>query len=123
MLDDAAVLGVFAIIALLIPGSMIALTLWLSWFLRSRRQRTRAKFETYESGVPTIGTAWIRFHVQYYLFALIFVVFDVETVFLFPFAAEYRHLGVYALAEASVFVAVLLVGLAYAWRRGVLRWT
>lgn len=122
MLTNAAVLGIFTLISLVIPASMIALTLALSRRFRSRRRRSRIKYETYESGVPTIGTAWIRFHVQYYLFALLFVVFDVETVFLFPFAAQYRALGPYALAEAGLFIAILLVGLVYAWRRGVLRW-
>jgi len=69
------------------------------------------------------GGAWIRYHIQYYLYALVFVIFDVEVVFLYPWAVVFRQVGVFALAEIGVFSIILLAGLGYAWRRGALRWT
>jgi NADH-quinone oxidoreductase subunit A len=86
------------------------------------RKRTLAKGDAYECGVKTYGETWIRFRIQYYIYALMFVVFDIETVFLFPWAASYAGLGRFALVEMFVFLLILLVGLIYAWAKGVLRW-
>jgi NADH-quinone oxidoreductase subunit A len=83
---------------------------------------TKEKLETYECGVPPTGNAWGQFNAHYYLFALLFVVFDVEAAFLFPWAVAFRKIGVYAVAEMLIFVALLGLGLAYAWRRGALEW-
>ena len=80
------------------------------------------KLVTYECGEPSIGNAQIRYHARYYLFGLLFLVFDVETVFLYPWAVVIRNLGTWALVEMVVFLAVLVVGLVYAWRKGVLEW-
>ncbi len=81
------------------------------------------KTTTYESGVPTIGSAWIRFNVLYYLYALIFLVFDVEVVFLFPVALAFRSIeGMGVLLEVIVFVAILTLALIYAMRKGVFQW-
>jgi NADH-quinone oxidoreductase subunit A len=85
-------------------------------------KRGRYKGQTYECGVVTHGETWVRFRIQYYIFALLFVVFDIETVFLYPWAVSYLGLGVFALIEMVVFLAMLAAGLAYAWARGVLRW-
>lgn len=82
----------------------------------------RYKRQTYECGVVTLGETWIRFRIQYYIYALLFVVFDIETVFLYPWAVSYMGLGLFALIEMVVFLAILAAGLAYAWARGVLRW-
>ncbi len=81
-----------------------------------------AKTSTYECGVLPVGRAWQQFNPHYYLFALLFVVFDVEAAFLFPWALAYKAVGAYAVAEMIIFVALLGVGLAYAWRRGALEW-
>jgi NAD(P)H-quinone oxidoreductase subunit 3 len=70
-----------------------------------------------------IGDPWIRFRVAYYIFAIIFVVFDVETVFLYPWAVIFRQLGMYGFVEMAVFVGILVLGLAYAWRKGALQWS
>jgi NADH:ubiquinone oxidoreductase subunit 3 (subunit A) len=74
-----------------------------------------------------IGEAWIRFHVQYYLYALIFVIFDVEVIFFYPLATVFRAMsqqfGLFALGELGLFSFILVIGLAYAWRRGALTWT
>jgi NADH-quinone oxidoreductase subunit A len=86
------------------------------------RKRSLAKGDTYECGVKTYGETWIRFRIQYYIYALMFVVFDIETVFLFPWAVSYAGLGAFALIEMVVFLLILTVGLVYAWAKGVLRW-
>ena len=93
-------------------------------FLKIRPKRPDPiKTATYECGVETEeGDAWGQFNVRYYIFALLFVVFDVEAVFLYPWAVAYRQLGLFAFVEAVVFVAILLVGYVYAWRRRALEW-
>jgi NADH-quinone oxidoreductase subunit A len=86
------------------------------------RKRSLAKSDIYECGVLTTGETWIRFKIQYYIYALMFVVFDIETVFLYPWAVSYGGLGVFALVEMVIFLVILAVGLVYAWGKGVLRW-
>jgi len=76
----------------------------------------------YECGEQPIGQAWIQFNVGYYLFGLMFLVFDVEAAFLYPWAVAFRQLGTAGLVEAGLFMLVLLAGLAYAWKKGVLEW-
>jgi NADH:ubiquinone oxidoreductase subunit 3 (subunit A) len=78
--------------------------------------------DTYECGVETYGTSWIRFNVSFYLYALLFVIFDIETVFLYPWAVAFRRLGMFGFLEMVVFIAILLVGLAYAWKKEALKW-
>ena len=79
------------------------------------------KFITYESGSDPVG-GWGQSNVRYYVYALLFVMFDVEAVFIFPWAVNLKSLGVYGLIEMFVFIVVLTLGLVYAWRKGVLRW-
>lgn len=86
------------------------------------RKRSSSKADTYECGLLTTGETWVRFRIQYYIFAMMFLVFDIETVFLYPWAAAYDQLGLFALYEMVVFLAILAVGLVYAWAKGVLRW-
>src|SRR5580700_3221860 len=86
------------------------------------RKRSLAKGDTYECGVRTYGETWIRFRIQYYIYAMMFVVFDIESLFLFPWAVSYAGLGAFALWEMAIFLVILLVGLVYAWAKGVLRW-
>lgn len=83
---------------------------------------TEAKGAPYECGEHAIGPAWVQFNVGYYLFALIFLVFEVETVFLFPCAMILKSVGGLALIELGIFVAILGLGLVYAWKKGVLEW-
>lgn len=80
------------------------------------------KFDTYECGEEPDGVAWVRFHPRYYVIALIFVLFDVETVFLLPWALNIEAMGGVAIVEMFVFVGILLLGWAYAWRKGALEW-
>ena len=80
------------------------------------------KYLTYESGVDPVGSGWTQSQVRYYIFALLFVMFDVEAVFIFPWATQLERYAGFGLVEMGVFVFVLLLGLVYAWRKGVLRW-
>lgn len=83
---------------------------------------TALKHTTYESGMDTFGDAKIRFDVKFYLYALLFIIFDIETVFLYPWAVSFGQLGLFALVEMVLFIAILALGLAYAWKKGALRW-
>jgi NADH-quinone oxidoreductase subunit A len=116
---------------LLLVAILFALApLWIE-FLVAPRKRTLAKGDAYECGVKTYGETWVRFRIQYYIYALMFVVFDIETVFLFPWAASFADLkpvlwrGIpvsFTLIEMFIFLVILFVGLVYAWAKGVLRW-
>lgn len=112
----------YALLAVAIPGGIIFLAIGLTRALKTGRGQGNVASDTYESGMVPIGEAWIKYHIQYYLYALVFVIFDVEVVFLYPWAVVFRSIGVLALAEIVVFIGILGVGLAYAWRRGALRW-
>ena len=83
---------------------------------------TQEKQTTYESGNEPVGEGQARYNIRYYLYALMFVIFDVETVFLYPWAVAYNQLGLFVLIEMLIFTALLLVGLFYAWKKRVLRW-
>jgi NADH-quinone oxidoreductase subunit A len=80
------------------------------------------KLESYECGELPVGGAWVQYNVRYYLYALIFVIFDVEVVFLFPWAVVYRSLGFFAFIEMMIFLAILIFGLVYVWKKGALKW-
>lgn len=80
------------------------------------------KLSTYECGMETIGTSWIQYYVSFYVYALVFVVFDVETVFLYPWAVAYGKLGLFGLAEMLVFIGILVIALLYALKKQALRW-
>lgn len=81
------------------------------------------KGQPYECGIPTRGTSWMQFKVGYYLFAILYLVFDVETVLLFPWAVIMKDLGTDGLVSVSFFLVILTLGLAYAWKKGALKWT
>ncbi len=117
------VINNFAFIGVLLLGAIgFALAPLLVVFLVAPRKKSRSKLDTYECGVLTFGETWVRFRIQYYIFALMFVLFDIETVFLYPWAVGYAGFGVFALVEMIVFLAILFVGLLYAWLKGVLKW-
>ncbi len=107
----------FGLAAFLVAG----LLLGISSLLRPSKP-TREKLLTYESGVDPVGDGWSQSQIRYYVFALLFVIFDVEAVFIFPWATQLERYGMFGLVEMGVFVGVLLLGLVYAWRKGVLRW-
>lgn len=117
MLQDFEFIGILGFITLTIP----IVTLIIAWLLRPKKPNP-VKKQTYESGVETIGDTWVQFKVQYYIYALIFVVFDVEAVFLLPVAVALKQLPLYALIWIVVFIALLADALLYAWRKGALHW-
>ncbi|HZD70279.1 MAG TPA: NADH-quinone oxidoreductase subunit A [Actinomycetes bacterium] len=106
---------------LVLAIGFIALAFGVNWALRPNRP-SPGKLTTYESGMTPIGTTWSQTQIRYYVFAFLFVIFDVESVFLFPWAVVFSSLGVAAVWEMVVFIAVLAVGLLYAFRKGVLKW-
>ncbi len=117
MLANYAFIGIFTIAAITFP----LLPLIISRFVRPSRP-TPIKQSTYECGLEVMGDLWVQFKVQYYLYALAFVIFDIETIFLYPWAVAYNSLGLFALFEMGVFLLILGVGLLYIWRKGALEW-
>ena len=109
--------GLFLLVACIFP----IVPLVLSRFLAPNKPNP-VKLEPYESGMVTIGPTLVQFPIRYYLYALIFVIFDVEVIFLFPWALVYDKLPVIAAVEMAVFIILLLVGLAYAWRKRAFEW-
>jgi NADH-quinone oxidoreductase subunit A len=118
MAADYAYVGFFLIIGAL----FVALNIELVSRIVRPHHPTAQKISTYECGEEPVGIGWIRFHVRYYLYALVYIVFAVETVFLFPWAVVFRGLGLFAFIEMMIFIGILLVGLAYAWKKGALEW-
>jgi len=109
------------IFMLLVTG-FVATTLVLARLISPSRQGSKQKRMTYETGEMTVTDPWRPFPVRYYVFALLFLVFDVEAAFLYPWAVIYKSLGVYGFVEMVIFVSILAVGLIYAWKKGALKW-
>jgi NADH-quinone oxidoreductase subunit A len=110
-------IAVTLIVAGVIVGAMCTLNM-----LIGPKRPNEVKSEPFECGNPPSGSAWGRFTVRFYLTAILFLIFDVEVIFLYPWAVELRHLGMFGFFEAFIFIAILLVGLLYAWQRGALDW-
>ncbi len=108
----------FILVCSLVPALALSASKLLRPSGRSPERRT-----TYESGMEPFGGAWIQFNIRYYMFALVFVIFDVETVFLYPWAVAFNRLGLLAFVEALIFIAILVIALVYAWRKGALEWS
>ena len=116
-LGSFLVVAIIGALAVLVVGGMLG----LGALLRPKRPQPQ-KYLTYESGVDPVGDGWSQSQIRYYIFALLFVMFDVEAVFIFPWAVRLEGLGTFGLVEMLVFIAILALGLVYAWRKGVLRW-
>jgi NADH-quinone oxidoreductase subunit A len=110
-------IGLFIVVGLIIPVGAIG----AAWILGPKRPNP-IKETTYECGIETVGESWVQFKAQYYIFALVFLVFDVETVFLFPWAVKLGQLGLFAVIEGIIFILILMAGLVYTWRKGMLEW-
>lgn len=110
-------LVVVLLTAIAFVGVVIALSRAIS-----PRSYNPQKFEAYECGIPTRGKSWMQFRVGYYLFAILFLMFDVETIFLFPWAVTLREAGPQGIVSVLFFFIILVLGLAYAWRKGALEW-
>ena len=117
LLRDYLTVAIFIGFSVVLVGGV----LFLGSFLRPTRPSAQ-KYIAYESGVDPIGDGWSQSQIRYYVFALLFVLFDVEAVFIFPWAIQLEALAVFGLVEMIVFIVILALGLVYAWRKGVLRW-
>jgi len=123
VLDRYGIIALFALMAVIFP----AIPLLLSWVIHPKKPN-QSKLSTYECGLEFedfpehVQEVWVQFRVQYYIFALIFVVFAIEVVFLYPWAVAYNALGLFALVEMFIFLGILFVALAYAWRKNLLEW-
>lgn len=117
MYNEWLYIGVFLIVAGFIPVAALV----LAWILGPKKPNP-IKISTYECGLETVGESWVQFKAQYYIFALVFLIFDVETVFLFPWALALNRLPLFVVAEGIIFVAILVAGLVYVWRKGSLEW-
>ena len=115
----AGFLLIFAVIFPLIP---IVASVALGVFKIRPERPDPIKSSTYECGMVPIGDANVRYNVRYYVFGLLFVIFDVEAVFLYPWAVAYKQLGLFAFVEAVIFIGILLVGYMYAWRKRAMEW-
>ena len=110
-------IGIFLLLAPVFPGIALIIPRIIA-----PRKPNPIKSQTYECGIETVGESWIQFKIQYYVFALVFLIFDVETVFLFPWAVAFNVLPLFAVLEGVLFILILVAGLLYAWRKGALEW-
>lgn len=110
-------IGLLLLIGFILPGAAIL----INWILAPRKPNA-IKETTYECGIETVGESWVQIKGQYYIFALIFLVFDIEAVFLFPWAVAYDKLQLFMVLEGVLFIVILAMGLVYAWRKGALEW-
>ena len=117
MLSDWQFIALFVLISPIFPLAPVVLQQVLG-----PKKPNAIKNSTYECGIETVGDTWVQFKMQYYIFALIFVVFDIEAVFLFPVAAAYGQLTLFSIISVAVFVLLLAIGLGYAWAKGALEW-
>jgi NADH:ubiquinone oxidoreductase subunit 3 (subunit A) len=117
MLNDWIFIGIFLLLAPVFP----AIALLIPRFIAPRKPNP-LKSETYECGIETYGETWVQFKAQYYIFALVFLIFDIEIVFLYPWAVAFEQLPLFAVMEGVIFILILVAGLLYTWRKGVLEW-
>ena len=111
-------IGVFMLVSLALPAVAITLA-----GILAPKKPNEIKNATYECGMETVGDTWVQFKVQYYIYALIFLVFDIEAVFMFPWALAFDQLGLYAVIEGALFIIILAGGLIYAWKKSALEWS
>lgn len=117
MLEGWMFIGIFVLIAAIFPGMPIMIN-----YLIAPRKPNPIKLDTYECGLETVGDTWVQFKIQYYIYALVFLIFDVETIFLFPWAVAFDQLTLFMVVEGVIFILILAAGLVYAWRQGALEW-
>ena len=122
MLSEYGYIGILLIVAILFTVAIPLIPLALSFLGVVPRKSNPAKTSTYECGMETIGKTWVQFNFRYYFFAILFVAFDVLTVFLYPWAVNLKELGSVGLIAVGVLFVILMVGYIYAWRKGALEW-
>jgi len=116
-MSDWLYLGIFVLVSMALPAAAIAIA-----GLLAPKKPNPIKSSTYECGIETVGENWVQFKAQYYIYALVYLIFDVETVLLYPFAVAYQQLPLFAALEVVLFILILLGGLVYIWRKGNLEW-
>lgn len=110
------------VLMFLVAGAaFVGVSLLVSSLVRPSRY-SKEKYIPYECGEDPVGSSWVQFNIRFYVFALVFIIFDVEAVFLFPWAVVYRNLGLFAFVEGLIFIGILVLGLAYLWAKGDLEW-
>lgn len=110
-------LGIFLLIAAAFPLLPIALARFIA-----PKKPNSIKSSSYECGIEAKGDSWVQFKAQYYIYALIFVIFDIEVIFIYPWAVAFKQMGLFAFIEMVIFIAILGFGLIYAWKKNVLEW-
>ena len=115
-------IALLLIVAIIFAASLIFLPFILSRLGIIPRKPDPVKTSTYECGMETVGKSWVQFNFRYYFYALLFVLFDIETVFLYPWAVHFKQLKLFGLVEMLIFIFVLAIGFVYAWRKGALEW-
>ena len=117
MLGGYGTAGIFIVVGI----AFVLITFAIAKIFRPQRP-TRIQLQPYECGELPIGSSWVQYNVRYYIFALMFVIFDVEVAFVVPWAIVFKKLGLFALIEMLIFLGILIFGLVYAWKKEVLKW-
>lgn len=117
MLTDWLYTGIFIVVAIGLPAAAITIA-----GLLAPHKPNPIKNDSYECGIETVGDTWVQFKAQYYVYALVFLIFDVEAVFLYPWAVAFNQISLYAVLEGVLFILILTGGLFYAIRKGALTW-
>ena len=117
MLNDWLYIGLFIFMAVLFPSAAIYIATLLA-----PKKPNALKDTIYECGIETVGETWVQFKAQYYIFALVFLAFDVEVVFMYPWAVAFKAMPLFGVVEGLLFILILAGGLIYAWRKGALEW-
>ena len=122
MLANYGYIGLFFLVAIFFAVSTLLLPVTLRFICIIPKKPNPVKNTTYECGMETIGRSWVQFNFRYYFYALVFIALDVMVVFVYPWAVDLRQLGYLGLILILIFVAIIVVGYLYAWRKGVLEW-
>ena len=122
MLGNFGYIGIFLLAAIGFAATTILLPVTLRFLGIVPKKPNPTKYTTYECGMETVGKSQVQFNSRYYFFALLFVVFDIQVVFLYPWAVHFKQLKLFGLVEMLAFVLIVVVGFVYAWRKGVLQW-
>ncbi len=122
MLTNYGYIALLLVVAVFFASSLILVPVLLRRFKIVPKKPNPVKASTFECGMETIGRSWVQFNFRYYFYALILIALDVMVVFLYPWAVDLRQLGVFGFTAALIFIAIIVVGYIYAWRKGVLEW-
>ena len=122
MIANYGYIGLFVIVAIIFTATMILIPVVLRFLKVVPHKPNPIKNSTYECGMDTIGKSWVQFNFRYYFFALVFLALDVLVVFLYPWAASFRELGIFGFAVILILIFIILIGYVYAWKKKVLEW-